>query len=188
MWRLCHDSLPTFLTLKTRGIHVDSSSPCVLRMRNLPHLMIFCTFAKAVWHDTPLAVHTSDLRNISVQQWLGQILLRHKNLDQDNMKYLQGIFTTLRSIWTYRNLVVHEGKQPNPLEVILTVQSLVCRYAEAFGCCSTPVHRSGVQSKWVQIPCGPWQLIVKVASARLKRMNRAGYAFEAKTTHGNSIL
>ena len=27
-----------------------------------------------------------------------------------------------------------------------------------------------------------------MAGARLKRMNRAGYAFEAKTTHGNSIL
>ncbi|KAK9985047.1 hypothetical protein SO802_034572 [Lithocarpus litseifolius] len=61
----------------------------------------------------------------------------------------------------------------------------VCR---SFGCCSTSIHRSGVQSKRVQIPCGFWQLIVKVAGARLKRMNRARYAFEAKTTHGNSIL
>ena len=104
------------------------------------------------------------------------------------MKYLQGIFTNLWSIWTHRNLVVHEGKHPNPLEVILTVQSLICRYAKAFDCCSTSVHKSGVQSKQVQIPCGPWQLIVKVVGARLKRMNRAGYAFEAKTTHGNSIL
>ena len=189
VWRLCHDSLPTFLTLKNRDVRVDSSCPlCAEDEESSSHLLLFYTFAREVWHGTPLVVHTSDLRNVSVQQWLGQILLRHKNLDQDNMKYLQGIFTTLWSIWTHRNLVVHERKLPNPLEVILTIQSLVYRYAEAFDCCSSSIHRSGIQSKLVQIPCGPWQFIVKVAGARLKRMNRVGYAFEAKTTHANSIL
>ena len=52
------------------------------------------------------------------------------------MSYLQGIFTTLWSIWTHRNLVVHEGKHPNPLEVVLIAQSLVCRFKEAFSSCS----------------------------------------------------
>lgn len=48
------------------------------------------------------------------------------------MGYLQAIFTTLWTIWNHRNLVVHEGKLPNPMEVILTAQSLSCRYQDTF--------------------------------------------------------
>jgi len=33
---------------------------------------------------------------------------------------MQNIFTTLWTLWFHRNMVVHEGKQPNPIEVILT--------------------------------------------------------------------
>ena len=36
VWRLCHDSLPTFLTLKIRGIPVASYAHYVMQMRNLP--------------------------------------------------------------------------------------------------------------------------------------------------------
>ena len=85
-------------------------------------------------------------------------------------------------------MVVHEGKQPNPSEVILTAQSLVCRYTVAFSCCSTSSLRSHAQNKLDQIPIGPWQLIIKVAGARLKNLNRARYTYEAKTTQGDHIL
>ena len=84
------------------------------------HLFQFCSFSRATWHGTSFAVHTSDLRNSSIQQWIERLLQIHKDLESDNMSYLQGIFTTLWSIWTHRNLVVHEGKHPNPLEVVLT--------------------------------------------------------------------
>ena len=46
------------------------------------------------------------------------------------MIYLQAIFTTFWTIWNHRNTVVHEGKQPNPMEVILKAQNLSCRYQE----------------------------------------------------------
>ena len=38
------------------------------------------------------------------------------------MDYLKVVFTFLLTIWNHRNLVTHEGKSPNPLEVILTAQ------------------------------------------------------------------
>ena len=41
VWRLCHDSLPTFLALKTKGIHVDSSCPLCGEDRNLPLICCF---------------------------------------------------------------------------------------------------------------------------------------------------
>ena len=48
------------------------------------------------------------------------------------MQYLQSIFTTLWTLWNHRNRVVHEGIQPNPIEVILTAQNFSCRYQNIF--------------------------------------------------------
>ena len=71
---------------------------------NPPHLVL-CPFAKANWHGSPLAVHTSDLNNTSVQHWIVTILLKYEGMDQD-MHYHQAIFITL---WTMdsRSLVAH---------------------------------------------------------------------------------
>ena len=68
------------------------------------------------------------------------------------MSYLQGIFITFWSIWTYRNLVVHEGKHPNPLEVVLTAQSLICRFKEAFSSCSVVTYKPLDQQGRFQFP------------------------------------
>ena len=57
-----------------------------------------------------------------MQAWICNVLSCYKNLDQDMMNYVQAIFTYLWTIWNHRNLVLHEGKDPNPMEVILTVQ------------------------------------------------------------------
>lgn len=121
MWRLLHDSLPTYLTLKSRGIPIGSFCPLVEgEDESSFHLFLFYPFAKATWHGSSLAIHISNLNSLSVQQWLGKILHQHKKMNLDNMLYLQVFFTTLWTIWTHKNQVVHEGKQPNPLDVILT--------------------------------------------------------------------
>ena len=48
------------------------------------------------------------------------------------MRDIHTIFTYLWTIWNHRNLVTHEGKTPKPIEVILTAQSLSCRFQEAY--------------------------------------------------------
>ena len=82
------------------------------------------------------------------------------------MHCLQAIFTTLWTIWTHRNLEIHEGKQPNPVEVVLTSQSLLCRYKDALSTCSNPPHNHANQARTQQCFQGPWQLIINVAGAR----------------------
>ena len=84
--------------------------------------------------------------------------------------------------------MVHAGKQLNPLEVILTSQSLMCRYKEAHSCCSTSSHCSTVQQRFDQKVGGPWQLIIKVAAARVKKFNQLGFAYEAKSMQEDVVL
>ena len=55
-----------------------------------------------------------------------------KQMDQERMNYLCSIFTFLWTIWNHRNMVTHDGKTLNPTEVILTTQTLTCRFKEAF--------------------------------------------------------
>ncbi|XP_030963645.1 uncharacterized protein LOC115984778 [Quercus lobata] len=182
-------SLPTFLTLRNRGIPVLGACPfCDEEEESTSHLLLFCPFTRANWHGTSLAVHTSDFMNCSIQQWLGRLLHIHKALQPESISYLQGIFTTLWTIWTHRNLVVHEGKNPNPLEVVLTTQSLVCRYKEAFSSCSTTSLRRSDQKGENKLPQNLWQLIIKVARARAKKLHRSGFAYEAMNLPGDVIL
>ena len=84
--------------------------------------------------------------------------------------------------------MVHVGKQPNPLDVILTSQSLMCRYKEAHNCCSTSSHCSTVQQRSDQKVGGPWQLIIKVVAARVKKFIRSGFAYEAKSMQTDVVL
>nr|POF20815.1 hypothetical protein CFP56_14329 [Quercus suber] len=56
----------------------------------------------------------------------------NRKLDLKNLKILQTMLTTLWTIWNHRNQVVHEGKCPNSIEIILTSQNLLCRYQNAF--------------------------------------------------------
>lgn len=98
VWKLLHDSIPTLLTLKNRGIPTNSSCPmCKEEEDSTSHLFLQCLFARACWHGSSLVVHTFDLRDLSVQDWICNVLSCYKNLDQDKMNYVQAIFTYL---WT----------------------------------------------------------------------------------------
>lgn len=141
-----------------------------------------------MWHGTTLAIQTSELRNISVQNWIRNLLNRHKRLDEVSMQYLQSIFTTLWTLWNHRNRVAHEGIQPNPIEVILTAQNLSCRYQNIFTNAIQPnqqrVHLSSGQTSigW------NWQVLIKIAGRKRKQNNRSAYAYEARTVQGNCIF
>ena len=189
VWKLMHDCLPTFLALKNRGICHHSTCPfCNEEEESSSHLFLHCTFTRACWHGSTLAIHTSDFNNISVQAWLKNIILRLEQLDQERMEYLCSIFTLLWTIWKHRNMVTHDGKTPNPTEVILTAQSLICRFKEAF---ERKINHDrpnkGVQPNHQNIG-GCWDLIIKIAGARKARPKRTSFAYEASNLQGRTMF
>ena len=104
------------------------------------------------------------------------------------LEYMQNIFTTLWTFWFHRNMVVHEGKQPNPMGVILTAQTLSCRYKEAFSSQPNPYIRCSRLSNEPNTVAGQWQLLIKIVRTRNSRLNKSAWAYEAKDHEGVIIF
>ena len=84
--------------------------------------------------------------------------------------------------------MVHEGIDPNPMDVILTTQALSCRYKEAFNDQSLYNSNSG-RPKPVQQPvAGSWQIILKIIGARCNRTKRCSFAYEAVNMQGVCVF
>ena len=89
--------------------------------------------------------------------------------------------SVVQTIWTHRNLVTHEDKNPNPLEVILTTQKLFCKYKEAFNMEGNQGRKSTSTNSVNQSMGGHWDLIIKISGAKARRSGRSGLAYEAIT-------
>ena len=97
-WKLMHDSLPTLLSLKNRGISTSSTCPlCNEEDESTTHLFLLCPFTRACWHGSTLAIHSLDFINIFVQHWLTLLLSKYKVRGIDSIVCLQATFMTL---WT----------------------------------------------------------------------------------------
>ena len=147
-----------------------------------------CPFARAVWHGSILDIRTSEINQRTTKQWITESITTSRVLGQDGMNFLQAPFTILWLIWNHRNLVLYQGKTPNPAEVVLTSQSLICSYKEAF---QKNLHQpeAGARLKQSQtIDHQNWQAIIKVAAYGNRRSRRCGYAFEAITWGGINLF
>ena len=78
------------------------------------------------------------------------------------MNYVQAIFTYLWTIWNHSNLVLHEDKDPNPMEVILTAQNFICKFQVAFSSSSMQGRRPVQHPYAYQNLEGPWDLLIKI--------------------------
>ena len=109
-----------------------------------------------------------------------------KQMDQERMNYLCSIFTFLWTIWNHRNMVTHDGKTLNPTEVILTAQTLTCRFKEAF-------EKDNHDRPWenhttYQNIGGSWELLIKIAGARKNRPRRTAFSSEATNLQGRIMF
>ena len=131
IWRILPDSVPVFTTVNRRGI--QTSTRCMLcdaDEESSTHLFLKCTFARVVWHGSNLGIRTTAMHYVTLRL-LGYITTNSLT-GKAKMELLQALFTILWMLWNNRNMVLHKGQVPNPLEVVLTSQTLICRYREAF--------------------------------------------------------
>ena len=85
------------------------------------------------------------------------------------------------------NLVLHNGKTPNPVEVILTSQSFICRFKEAFNLYKGYNHCKRSRNRTKECRQN-WQLLIKVAAIENKRTRRSGFAVEARSLDGSILF
>lgn len=121
IWKILRRSLPMFEILNKRGIrNTNLCTLCNEEEESIDHLFLHCPFARAVWHGSNLEVRTSELVHSSVDYWFSASIMHNINKGQDRMFFLQSLCTILWMIWNHRHKVLHQGKLPNPMEVILT--------------------------------------------------------------------
>ena len=84
--------------------------------------------------------------------------------------------------------MVHDGIQPNPLDVVLMAQNLSCRYQDAFIKEETQHFKKQNCSTTQSLAGGNWQIIIKLASARRRKKYGTAYAFEAKSRYGEIVF
>ena len=96
------------------------------------------------------------LNQILVEKWIADCIIANKYMEQNKMGFLQSLFTIFWSLWNHRNQVLHQGKTPNLMEVILTLQTLICRYLEAFN--ENQVQGQASRNHPQQITHNDWQI------------------------------
>ena len=156
---------------------------CDSEVESASHLFLHCTFARAIWCGSTLEIRTIELNTYSVKQWIWNYINTNSITESAKMDLLQAVFTTLWLIWNHRNVVLHKGKVPMPLEVVLMFQSLICRCREAF-----QTHQDQRQiykpKPSIFMLTQNWQVLIEVAASRNRRTKRCGFAFEARRMDG----
>ena len=165
IWKFLHESLPVFEVLNNRGILFSSNCLiCNEENESLDHLFMKCPFTRAIWHGSNLAIRSSELQYRSVKQWVKDSILQNDFEENGGTGFIQSFFTIMWSIWNHRNRVLHQGILPIHIEVILTSQSLTCRYQEAFQTQRVQETETTQQQHPPFFPSNQeWQLNLKVA-------------------------
>ena len=90
--------------------------------------------------------------------------------------------------WNHIKKVLHQGLNPNPLEVILTAKTLSCGYRKAYAGPYHPTRELRATKLGHLTNAGQYQLIIKLAEARRTKPQRRAYAFVAVNMQGVEVF
>ena len=117
MWNIFHDAFPIRTILCQRGLQIPSLSPfCHEGKEIISHFFLYCDFTRAVWLRSELSINASEFQQQPLKQWLQNCILSKQIMIEDKMHFMQVVFTTLWTLWLHQNQLIHEGKEPSPIE------------------------------------------------------------------------
>lgn len=185
IWKIMRDCSPVFATLKRRGIPVTNK--CLLceeeEEETIDHIFLRCHFVRVVWHGSILEIRTTSLMPNTARKWLSNCILNNRSREQNHIYFLQACFTIIWQIWNHKNQVLHQGKSPNPIEVILTSQSLIFRYQEAYQQNEAPQQKPS-RNNHQYLTNQNLHIIIRLAAHRSRKTRRSGFAYEALNLDG----
>ena len=186
VWRIATGILPTRLIVAQKLGAGDSSYPlCQDCEESIDHLFFKCSVSRAIWFGISQVIHSSLLTISSSQDILKFICNpcilfddQHKTkvlLEQTSIQFA----TTLDSIWTLRNKVVHENFKFNILVQIGNLEVRIAKHIQAL-VESADVDDSICSKVWNAPPLGTDKLNV---DARI-RVDQASIAVVARNHRG----
>uniref|UniRef100_A0A2N9GQ04 Reverse transcriptase zinc-binding domain-containing protein n=1 Tax=Fagus sylvatica TaxID=28930 RepID=A0A2N9GQ04_FAGSY len=152
------------------------------------HLFLHCDLARAVWFGADIFIRNLTKAEITVDNWIKD-LLQHHNESSNNTSQLQLILTLMWCIWFHRNQIMFEGKQPNPMEIILTAKSLLNRFLQApsNNAGNTKMGSNTAQATSWQ-PDNNWQVLITTEGGAAKNGKWQGMAYVGKNKDGQVIF
>ena len=131
-WKLLHQAIPVKAEINRRGVHCAMTClMCNNACETQDHIFLYCDLARAVWFGADIPIRHLTQADITVDSWVKDLIKQH-NASEHSNSILHKILTLLWCIWFHRNQIMFEGKQPNPMEIILTSTSLLNRFLQNF--------------------------------------------------------
>ena len=161
---------------------------CNNAIENQDHLFLHCELARAVWFGAGIPILHLTQAEITVDIWVKNLLKQHIAADNANSN-LKRILTLLWCIWFRRNQIIFEGKQPNPLEIILTSTSLMNRFLQNYSNNAGNTRGAGHTAKiatWT--PDTNWQALITTTGGAIKTNTRHGITYMGKLRTGQVIF
>jgi ribonuclease HI len=113
LWRACHNSLPTKVNLKKRGVCENSLCPiCLAEDETVEHIIWECPAASDVWGGAPIKLQKSTSSGGNFIQILSGIKSRCA------IEEVELFAIIARRIWHRRNEVVHGGDFRHPMQMV----------------------------------------------------------------------
>ena len=188
-WKILHHAIPVKAELNCRGVHCAMNClMCNNAIETQDHLFLHCDLARVVWFGANIPIIHLIQAAFIVDSWVKDLLKQHNASDNNNSN-LQKTLTLLWCIWFHRNQIMFEGKQPNPMEIILTSTSLLNRFLQNF---SNNAGTTGGVRHPAQAPTWTpdtnWQALIMTAGGTTKNSTRHGMAYMGKLRDGQVIF
>uniref|UniRef100_A0A2N9HE47 Reverse transcriptase domain-containing protein n=1 Tax=Fagus sylvatica TaxID=28930 RepID=A0A2N9HE47_FAGSY len=188
-WKLLHHALPTKAELNSRGVHCAMNCiMCNTAIETQEHLFLHCDLSRAVWFGADIPILHLTQAAVTVDSWVKDLLKQSNTLETTN-PILQKTLTLLWCIWFHRNQILFAGKQPNPMEIILTFNSLLNRFLQNFA------NNAGTNAEVRNTAQPPtfstdpsWQAIILTAGGKTHHRTRLGLAYMGKFRDGQVMF